>query len=128
MAALEVRSTPSVRLTGSPPAVVKLASSDSMIPRMVFLLAVLLLAVGILTTAIVLHDLSSLPERARQAFLAESKAAGSPAAIATEVTSLFWLAGAVGGAAVAEVVNRGQSWLETRRLAHGTPSLEDAAR
>lgn len=53
---------------------------------------------------------------------------GSPAAIATEVTSLFWLAGAVGGAAVAEVVNRGQSWLETRRLAHGTPSLEDAAR
>ena len=34
----------------------------------------------------------------------------------------------LGGAAVAEVVNRGQSWLETRRLAHGTPSLEDAAR
>ena len=53
---------------------------------------------------------------------------GSPAAIATEVTSLFWLADAVGGAAVAEVVNRGQSWLETRRLAHGTPSPEDAAR
>ena len=45
---------------------------------------------------------------------------GSPAAIATEVTSLFWLAGAVGGAAVAEVVNRGQSWLETRRLAQTT--------
>jgi len=42
---------------------------------MVFLLAVLLLAVGILTTAIVLHDLSRIPERARQAFLAESKAA-----------------------------------------------------
>lgn len=53
---------------------------------------------------------------------------GSPAAIATEVTSLFWLAGVPGGAAVAEVVNRGQSWLETRRLAHGTPSPEDAAR
>ena len=53
---------------------------------------------------------------------------GSPAAIATEVTSLFWLAGAVGGAAVAEVVNRGQSWLETRRLTHGIPSFEDAAR
>lgn len=52
---------------------------------------------------------------------------GSPAAIATEVTSLFWLASAVGGAAVAEVVNRGQSWLETRRLTHGTPSIEDAA-
>lgn len=53
---------------------------------------------------------------------------GSPAAIATEVASLFWLADAAGGAAVAEVVNRGQSWLETRRLAHGTPSPEDAAR
>mgnify|MGYP000026678733 FL=1 len=53
---------------------------------------------------------------------------GSPAAIATEVASLFWLADAAGGAAVAEVVNRGQSWLETRRLAHGTPSSEDAAR
>lgn len=53
---------------------------------------------------------------------------GSPAAIATEVTSLFWLADAAGGAAVAEVVNRGQSWLETRRLTHGIPSFEDAAR
>ena len=53
---------------------------------------------------------------------------GSPAAIATEVASLFWLADAAGGAAVAEVVNRGQSWLETRRLAHGTPTPEDAAR
>lgn len=53
---------------------------------------------------------------------------GSPAAIATEVASLFWLADAAGGAAVAEVVNRGQSWLETRRLAHGTPSPEDAVR
>lgn len=53
---------------------------------------------------------------------------GSPAAIATEVASLFWLADAADGAAVAEVVNRGQSWLETRRLAHGTPSPEDAAR
>ena len=53
---------------------------------------------------------------------------GSPAAIATEVASLFWLADAAGGAAVAEVVNRGQSWLETRRLPHGTPSPEDAAR
>ena len=53
---------------------------------------------------------------------------GSPAAISTEVASLFWLADAAGGAAVAEVVNRGQSWLETRRLAHGTPSPEDAAR
>lgn len=52
---------------------------------------------------------------------------GSPAAIATEVTSLFWLADAAGGAAVAEVVNRGQSWLETRRLTHGIPSFEDAA-
>ena len=49
--------------------------SEHLYIRMVFLLAVLLLAVGILTTAIVLHDLSSLPERARQAFLAESKAA-----------------------------------------------------
>ena len=53
---------------------------------------------------------------------------GSPAAIATEVTSLFWLADATGGAAVADVVDRGQSWLETRRLTHGTPSSEDAAR
>ena len=53
---------------------------------------------------------------------------GSPSAIATEGTSLFWLAGAVGGAVVAEVVNRGQSWLDTRRLPHGTPSLEEAAR
>ena len=53
---------------------------------------------------------------------------GSPAAIATEVTSLFWLADATGGAAVAEVEVSGQSWLETRRLTHGTPSSEDAAR
>lgn len=53
---------------------------------------------------------------------------GSPAAIATEVTSLFWLADATGGAAVADVVDRGQSWLKTRRLTHGTPSSEDAAR
>jgi len=53
---------------------------------------------------------------------------GSPSAIATEVTSLFWLAQVAGGAAVAEVVNRGQSWMETRRLRHGTPNVEDAAR
>ena len=53
---------------------------------------------------------------------------GSPSAIATEVTSLFWLAQVAGGAAVAELVNRGQTWLETRRLAHGTPSAGDAVR
>lgn len=53
---------------------------------------------------------------------------GSPAAIATEVTGLFWLAEAPKGAAVAEVVNRGQSWLETRRLTPGIPDIEDAAR
>ncbi len=47
--------------------------SEYLYIRMVFLLAVLSLAIGILTTSIVLHDLSRLPERARQAFLNEAK-------------------------------------------------------
>ncbi len=54
----------------------------------------------------------------------------SPAAIATEVNSLCWLAEATpgGGAAVAEVVDSGDDWLNTRMLRAGSPSREDARR
>ncbi len=54
---------------------------------------------------------------------------GSPAAIATEVASLSWLAGATdaGGAPVAELLTHDSGWLETRRLTPAPPS-RDAAR
>lgn len=52
----------------------------------------------------------------------------SPAGIATEVTSLMWLAGATadGGAPVAELVSHGDRWLETRRLTPGSPSTQES--
>lgn len=52
----------------------------------------------------------------------------SARAIATEVHSLRWLADATppGGAAVAELLGSGTSWLETRRLDHGAPDHADA--
>ncbi len=52
----------------------------------------------------------------------------SPAAIATEVTSLGWLADATssGGAPVAELLAHGTDWLETRRLLPGPPSRDQA--
>ncbi len=51
---------------------------------------------------------------------------GSPAAIATEVAGLAWLAQAP-GAAVAEVVDHGREWLKTKRLTPGDPNPDDAA-
>lgn len=52
----------------------------------------------------------------------------SPAAIATEVASLSWLADATnsGGAPVADLLAHGSNWLETRRLIPGSPSQDDA--
>lgn len=52
----------------------------------------------------------------------------SPAAIATEVASLAWLAEAApaGGAAVATLEGHGQDWLETRLLKVARPSPSDA--
>lgn len=52
----------------------------------------------------------------------------SPAAIATEVRSLHWLAEATqsGGAPVVELLGNGLTWLETRRLEAGSPSPGDA--
>ena len=54
--------------------------------------------------------------------------AASPAAIATEVTSLSWLAAAcaTGGAPVAELLRHGDTWLETRRLTPGSPTRAEA--
>lgn len=49
----------------------------------------------------------------------------SPAAIATEVTSLRWLAKAV-GAAVAVLADHGETWLETEYLESAAPSPADA--
>ena len=51
---------------------------------------------------------------------------GSPAAIATEVNSLQWLAQATpaGGAPVAELISFGDGWLETRRLTHASPDRQ----
>lgn len=53
---------------------------------------------------------------------------GSPSAIATEVHSLRWLAAASsnGGAAVAELVDHGDSWLTTHMLDAARPSPDDA--
>nr|NLD39696.1 fructosamine kinase [Actinomycetales bacterium] len=53
---------------------------------------------------------------------------GSPAAIATEATSLRWLAEAVpdGGAPVVPLLTTGGGWLETEYLAAGRPSAADA--
>lgn len=52
----------------------------------------------------------------------------SPAGIATELTSLRWLAeaGSSGGADVVELVDRGADWLETTMLRAAAPSREDA--
>ena len=52
----------------------------------------------------------------------------SPAGIATEVTSLQWLAEAVpdGGAAVVELLASGDTWLETRMLSASSPSQKEA--
>ncbi len=52
----------------------------------------------------------------------------SPAAIATEVTSLSWLAAAraTGGAPVAELLRHGDTWLETRHLTLGSPTRDEA--
>lgn len=52
----------------------------------------------------------------------------SPAAIATEVASLSWLADATdeGGAPVAELLRHDSGWLETRRMRHGSPTPDDA--
>lgn len=49
----------------------------------------------------------------------------SKEAIAAEAAGLLWLTDA-GGAPVAELVNVGDTWLETRLLAEGFPSREDA--
>ena len=51
----------------------------------------------------------------------------SPAGIATEATSLRWLAAATpdGGAAVAELIDHGDVWLETRMMETAGPSRED---
>lgn len=49
----------------------------------------------------------------------------SPAAIATEVTSLRWLAEA-DGAAVVPLVNHGETWLETEYLESVAPNAGDA--
>lgn len=53
---------------------------------------------------------------------------GSPAAIRTEAASLRWLAEAEsdGGAAVAELLDVGDDWLETRLLPHGSPTPDQA--
>lgn len=53
----------------------------------------------------------------------------SPSAIASEAAGLRWLqeATADGGAPVAELVDVGETWLETRRMRHGSPSPDDAA-
>lgn len=50
----------------------------------------------------------------------------SPRAIAAEAAGLRWLR-VDGGAPVAELVDVGRDWLETRMLAEGSPSREDAA-
>ena len=52
----------------------------------------------------------------------------SPAAIATEVTSLSWLAEATvkGGASVAELLRHDSGWLETRRMRHGSPTADES--
>ncbi len=50
----------------------------------------------------------------------------SAEAIASEAAGLRWLADA-GGAAVAELVDVGDTWLETRLMRPGTPSRDDAA-
>lgn len=54
---------------------------------------------------------------------------GSRRAISTEAASLHWLAEAEpdGGAAVGELVEVGDTWLETVLLDPGAPSREDAA-
>ncbi|WP_040283802.1 fructosamine kinase family protein [Tessaracoccus massiliensis] len=53
---------------------------------------------------------------------------GSRRAIATEVASLRWLQDAgPDGAAVADLVDSGGTWLETRFLDSASPSWEDAA-
>ncbi|MDO5068510.1 MAG: fructosamine kinase family protein [Propionibacteriaceae bacterium] len=51
---------------------------------------------------------------------------GSVEAVRTEVASLAWLREA-DGAAVAEVLESGPGWLETRMMRHGEPSRDDAA-
>lgn len=64
------------------------------------------------------------PTVAHGAFRKEASAS----AIATEVHSLRWLAEATpaGGAAVAELLDSGTTWLETRRLSHGAPNRGEA--
>ncbi|HZK06390.1 MAG TPA: fructosamine kinase family protein [Actinomycetaceae bacterium] len=54
---------------------------------------------------------------------------GSAAAIASEATSLRWLAGAIddGGAPVVPLLAVGDGWLETKRLRPSRPSRDEAA-
>ncbi|NLE96570.1 MAG: phosphotransferase [Propionibacterium sp.] len=54
---------------------------------------------------------------------------GSEAAIASEAAGLRWLQEAVddGGAAVAELAEVGDTWLETRLMPHASPTGEEAA-
>ena len=51
------------------------SSAEGLYIRLVYLLVVVTLAIGILTSAIALHGLSMLPERGRQAFFLEVIAA-----------------------------------------------------
>lgn len=52
---------------------------------------------------------------------------GSRQGIATELTSLRWLAEAAGGAPTAEITGQGEDWLTTRRMSHGQPTAAQAA-
>ena len=52
---------------------------------------------------------------------------GSTRAIATEAASLVWLANALDGAQVAQLVEVGSTWLDTILLSSSSPSREDAA-
>ncbi|UNX54716.1 fructosamine kinase family protein [Georgenia sp. TF02-10] len=52
---------------------------------------------------------------------------GSAATVGFEAAGLRWLAAAPDGAAVVEVVDAGEWWLETRRIAEGRPDADAAA-